>query len=435
VLITCGKDIFMNKKWYESDRLNFSVGFEDTFIPQSRPGMRALDEYELTGHYERWYEDLGLLSESGANQCRWGIPWYLINPEPHKFRFDWLDRVVDRFEELGIDVIVDLMHYGTPLWLDNAFLNHDYPQVVAEYAATVAERYAGKLSIFTPLNEPVLNMMYCGEFGYWPPYLTGDDGFVAMLKQITRGMAQTQLAIASVNPEATFVNVEATFRFAGDTDAFTEEVDFLSQRRFITEDLLLGRVTEDYPLLPWLLKNGFSDDDVQWHRDNTVVPDVMGVNYYPKVSTVKYIAGQQHSGSPFDPMPFQNDRIDGLKDALRIYWKRYGIPVYLTETSWPGNVEERIAWLRNSVRAVDELRHEGVPVIGYTWWSLFDMIYWSYRDENAPVERYLAQMGLWDLVPDGKRSFDRIRTAAADEYRRQVEIHRRVPRTTDEQRV
>lgn len=413
-------------KWFEdTDKLNFSLGIEDTFIPQSRPGMRALDEYELTGHYEHWYDDLGLIRETGANQTRWGIPWYLVNPEPGRFCFDWLDRVVDRFEEIGVDVIVDLMHYGTPIWLDNGFINTDYPRYVAEYAATVAERYRGRLHIWTPLNEPLLNMMYCGQYGYWPPYLTGDDGFVKLFRQITCGMVFTQEAIAEVSPESTFVNVEASFRFSGDRYAYADEVAFFERRRFLVEDTIMGRVNSDHPLAGWLARHGMRDDEFQWYRDHAVTPDVIGVNYYPQVSTVKYVAGDPHDGSPYDPMSFVNDGVEGLRDVLSLFAERYGRPVYLTETCSPGSVEERIRWMRESVAVVDELRAGGMNLIGYTWWSLFDMMYWVYRDEDGPAERYLARMGLWDLEADDRHSFKRIRTAAVDEYRRLVEAHRR----------
>lgn len=414
----------MAKKWFESDTLNFSLGIEDTFIPQTRPGMRVLDEYELTKHYEHWYEDIGLLKQTGANQCRWGIPWYLVNPAKHEFRFDWLDKVVDRFNEVGVEVIVDLMHYGTPLWLDNSFINQDYAKYVAEYAAVIAERYRGQLSIFTPLNEPLLNMMYCGEFGYWPPYLTGSDGFAKLLKQITHGMVETQRAISQVNSDASFVNVEASFRFVGDLDTYQTEIDFLRERRFIVEDLIMGRVSQGHAMLPWLNSHGFEDSDLQWYKDNAVIPDVLGVNYYPQVSTVRYSKDEFHTGSPLDPLPFQNDGVGGLKDVLNLFAERYSLPVYLTETSWPGPVNERIEWLRDSVQAVDELRASGMNLIGYTWWALFDMMYWSYRDENGQPEDYLARMGLWDLQSDGKLSFDRVKTPAADEYLRLVQLHR-----------
>ncbi len=411
--------------WYKNtDVLNFSLGIEDTFIPQTRPGMRALDEYELTGHYEHWHSDLGLIPQTGVNHVRWGIPWYLINPDKGMYKFDWLDAVVDRFEELNLEVIVDLMHYGTPFWLDNSFINNDYPKYVAGYAATVAERYKDRLNIWTPLNEPLLNMMYCGEYGYWPPYLTGDDGFAKLFHSITQGMVLTQQAISEVAPQSTFVNVEASFRFVGDTDSYRERVDFLKDRRFLVEDTIMGKVDGSHPLLPWLQSHGLTDNDMQCYRDNAVRPDVIGVNYYPQVSTVKYVDGDPHDGSPFDPLPFQNDGVEGLKDVLTLWSQRYDLPVYLTETSNPGSVQERIDWLRASVQTVDELRAQGINLIGYTWWSLFDMMYWSYRDEDKTSDHYLAHMGLWDLERDDRSSYKRVRTEAVDVYRELVDAHR-----------
>lgn len=76
------------------------------------------------------------------------------------------------------------------------------------------------------------------------------------------------------------------------------------------------------------------------------------------------------------------------------------------------------------MKAVDELRSQGMNLIGYTWWSLFDMMYWVYRDEDYPSEKYLAQMGLWDLEKDDRNSFKRVRTEAVDTFRKLVDEHR-----------
>ena len=102
------------------------VGIEDTFVPNTSPGRRSLDEYELTQHYGNWRQDLALVRRSGAQVLRYGLPWYRINPERGKFSWSWADEVVDELAALQIPVIVDLVHYGTPLWLDNQFLNRNY---------------------------------------------------------------------------------------------------------------------------------------------------------------------------------------------------------------------------------------------------------------------------------------------------------------------
>src|SRR5918912_1183073 len=93
----------------------WASGIEDTFVPQTRPGHRALD-------------------------------------------WSWTDEVLPYLvEELGITPIIDLMHYGCPFWLRREFANEDYPRAVAAYAAAFARRYAGRVRWYTPLNEPLVH--------------------------------------------------------------------------------------------------------------------------------------------------------------------------------------------------------------------------------------------------------------------------------------
>ncbi|MEV0562074.1 family 1 glycosylhydrolase [Dactylosporangium sp. NPDC050588] len=134
--------------------------------------------------------------EAGASTIRYGFPWYRVNPARGVYTWDWTDRVVDRLCELGLEVIVDLVHYGTPRWLDNHFLNRNYPDAVAEYAARLAARYGDRLTAWTPLNEPQWTARLCGESGTWPPYLTGHDGYLQLMRNIARGIVATQHAVA-----------------------------------------------------------------------------------------------------------------------------------------------------------------------------------------------------------------------------------------------
>jgi beta-glucosidase len=388
-------------------RFRFAVGIEDTFVPQLALGRRALDEYELTQHYHYWHDDLGLARECGATTIRYGIPWYRVEPERGRFAWDWLDRVVDRHEELGLEVIVDLMHYGTPLWLDNQFVNRDYPGRVAAYAAAVAERYRGRLTAYTPLNEPLVNVTFCGESGVWPPHLTGDDGYVQVLRGIVRGIVETQRAIG----DATFVHVEAVLRFAGAIESHRDRVDFLEGRALLVEDLLTGRVEDDHPLAGYLRANGFDDEDFSWFAANTAEPDVMGVNYYPHLSTSELVAGEEIAPPrPVTPRAHETGGVEGLEHALRLFWERYGRPVFVTETSMVGPSALRVRWLDESLELISRLREEGVDVVGYTWWPLFHFVDWSYRDSGGRPEDHLVEMGMYDLVPNDVGVLMRVQT-------------------------
>jgi beta-glucosidase/6-phospho-beta-glucosidase/beta-galactosidase len=87
----------------------------------------------------------------------------------------------------------------------------------------------------------------------------------------------------------------------------------------------------------------------------------------------------------------------------RLYWERYHAPEFISETASLGTVQRRREWLEDSVAAVRRLRAHGVPLVGYTWWPLFALVTWAYRQGTHPPAYYLKQMGLWDLDPELNR--------------------------------
>ena len=136
-----------------SGQFLWCTGIEDTFITAPFPKTgRILDEYELTGHYARWQSDMQLMAQLEVPAARYGIPWHRINPRPGVWEWRWADEPLEKMLELGIAPIVDLVHYGLPPWIENAFLNPDYPRFVAEYASRVAERFRNRIHAYTPLN-------------------------------------------------------------------------------------------------------------------------------------------------------------------------------------------------------------------------------------------------------------------------------------------
>jgi beta-glucosidase len=375
----------------------WAAGIENTFAPQVRPGHRALDEYELIGHYEHWREDLSLARELGLGAMRWGVPWYKVEPEPGKFDWSWIDQVIPfMVEELKILPIIDLMHYGCPFWLTKEFANKDYPEFVARYAAAFAERYKHLISWYTPLNEPIINALMCGMRGLWPPYLKGDKGYIRIMLQLARGITRTVKALKQIDPLSVMVHVEA----AGLTRTVREDLTSVAReeefRGYLCYDLISGRLTHDHLLFAWLVRNGASPDVLEEIARNPTHLDVLGLNFYPQWST-KLLYIDKRGRLAFSETEPEGD---GFKELITRYHERYNVPIMITETSAVGSDEIRQRWLDSSVSMIRDLRTGGVPVIGYTWFPMFTMVDWRYRFSTEPVENFYLELGLYRLNRD-----------------------------------
>lgn len=397
----------------EPETFFWATGIEDTFITAPWPATgRTLDEYELTGHYDRWREDLDLMASLGVRAARYGIPWHRIQPAPDRWDWTWPDQTLNRLLELGINPIVDLVHYGLPAWLEGAYLNPEFPERMAEFARRVAERYRGCIRWYTPLNEPRITAWYCGKLGWWPPYRRGWRGFVAVMLAIARGIVRTSQALREVDPEMVLVHVDATDRYTSPDPTLAGEVKLRQEIGFLALDLATGRMSSAHPLHGWLLRHGASSADLAWFEAASIQPDLIGLNMYPMFSGKRLVRSPRGLRTQ---MPYAAPAI--VEQIAELYWERYGLPMMISETAARGSHARRHAWLVGSVEAIARLRSRGIPLVGYTWWPMFALVAWAYRQSDRPVRDYLEQMGLWDLEPEPDGGLRRVHTPLVDAYR------------------
>lgn len=392
-------------------RFAWAAGIEDTFIPQERPGLRALDEYVLTQHDTQWRADLERAASLGVTALRWGVPWYRVEPQPGVFDWSWIDQVLAAMAELGLDPIIDMMHYGTPLWLERSFDDPAYPELVARYQGAFAARYP-QVRTYTPLNEPTVNAEFCGRRAEWPPYLSGDHGYVRVLLQLARGIQLSARAIRAANPDAVLVAVEALGWARGTDERSWQVATARDQHDLLAWDLARGRVGPQHPLYAWLLAHGADEPTLALLRAEGVEHDIFGVNFYPW-SAVELSCGAD--GTIHSRVAARDGHL--LADVLRRAHEHVGLPLFVTETSATGTPEQRAAWMDQTIAAVASVCVEGVPVVGYTWFPILSMIEWDYRASQRPLAEHLLHLGLWDsrFAPDG--TLVRHETALVERYR------------------
>jgi beta-glucosidase len=407
---------FNLRKEVDPEMFFWAAGIEDTFITSPWPQTgRTLDEYELTQHYDKWKEDISLMSELGISHARYGIPWHRINPTPNTWNWRFADETLEHMLNLGIEPIVDLVHYGLPLWIENAYLNPAFPAYMTEYAGRAAERFRGRIHLWTPLNEPRITAWYCGKLGWWPPFKRGWTGFLQVMLGVCRGIVQAAKTLNEIDSNNIVVHVDATDLYESPDPALGPEVERRQEIVFLALDLVSGQVTPEHKVFEWLLKHGVTEEDLTWFAENSIELEIIGINLYPLFSR-KIL---KRSPTVRITMPYAGGDI--VQRLGELYFNRYRVPIFVSETASLGSITKRSAWLMDSVESLRRARESGVPMIGYTWWPLFALVTWAYRQGTHPPAYYLKQMGLWDLQDDGSGNLQRIRTRLVDQYRELVQ--------------
>jgi beta-glucosidase/6-phospho-beta-glucosidase/beta-galactosidase len=368
----------------------WGAGIECSFLPHLN-----VNQFQWTQHDRYWRDDLRLAKEElGITHMRYALPWHVLEPERGRFEWGYADERIAEFERLGIEPMMDVMHFGTPLWLKQAVGDPEFPEALEQFTTALVGRYSRSIRTWCPFNEPLVSALFSGDFGFWPPHSRKWRGYMPVLSRIVQAVSRGIRAIRRAMPEANVLLCDAAESYKTRTPELQAEVQRRNLRRFLVMDLLLGRVDKHHLLFSWLTSYGFSELDLEWFRQNPQAPDILGLDYYPhsdwSLDKVGGAIRQRRADSPV-----------GLYGVAGAYWKRYGIPMMLTETSVEGQAVNREIWLETNVEDIARLRGEGIPMLGLMWWPMLDQIDW----DGALTHRIgkIHEVGLFSLKrqPDG----------------------------------
>lgn len=358
----------------------FATGIENSY-PTIAGGVRV-DEMDKCGHYERWREDLALVSQLGLRYLRWGPPLYRTLVGPGRYDWSWCDEALAEMDRLGIEPILDLCHFGLPDWLGN-FQNDDFPDYFAEYAAACAARYQ-RVRRWTPVNEILITALFSARYGWWNERLASERAFVRATLNLCRANLLAMRAIRSRLPDALFIQSESLEYTHASAPALQRAADFHNERRFLPLDLTYGRALSG-PMRRYLLENGATAAElVFFRRHSTRTGCVLGTDYY---------VTNEHLLTAEDVTCPSGENL-GYYALARQYYERYGLPLMHTETNlW--EKDDAVRWLSKQWNCLLRLRQEAVPIIGFTWYSLTDQMDWDTAlREDA---RRVNAVGLFDL--------------------------------------
>ncbi len=368
-------------------RFMFATGIEcsNPVTIDSNGCRKRIDELELTFHYTHWQEDLRLVRALGLRYLRYGPPWYRVNPAPDRYDWSFVDAVFAEMRRLGIVPIVDLCHFGVPDWIGD-FQNPAWPDLFAEYASTFARRFPW-VQLYTPVNEIYVCAMLSTLAGRWNERAGGNHrAFVTAVKHMCRGNLLAVERILQTRRDAIFIQSESAEYFhlgRGDV-ASANRARWENELRFLSLDLLFShRPASD--IATYLFDNGLTRPEFDWFMSHGLASRiVMGNDYYDRNEKV---VGNDGSVRP-------TGEVFGWAVIARQYFDRYRRPVMHTETN-TFDAADAPRWLWKEFYNVRYLREQGVPVVGFTWYSLLDQVDW---DSGLAQERGVVNaLGLFDL--------------------------------------
>ena len=368
------------------------------------------DNLKLVGidHYHRYAEDIALFAEMGFTVYRFSIAWSRIFPNgdeetPNEPGLAFYDRLLDELERHGIEPLVTISHYETPLhlattydgWIDRRMIGF-----YERYARTLFERYGHRVRYWLTFNEinSVLHAPLLSG-GIWTPRerLSEADLYQAIHHELVASASATRIA-REVNPE---LRVGCMLLAMPIYPLTPDPQDVLQVLHADHGNLAFGdvHVRGEYPgyLLRSLRDKGIvldiTDEDRQTLRNHTV--DFVSFSYYMSICESagggeaglgNILGGVRNPKLPASEWGWQIDPV-GLRIVLNQFWDRWGKPLFIVENGLGARdelvevdgvktVEDdyRIAYLNDHLVQVREAIADGVDVLGYTWWGPIDVV-------------------------------------------------------------
>ncbi len=349
-------------------------------------GNEFRNQLEETGHLQR-LSDLGAIAALGIRAMRYPVVWESIAPDhPDICDWTWTDERFARLRELDIGPIAGLVHHGSgPRY--TSLIDPNFPDLLARHAERVAARYPW-VDMFTPINEPLTTARFSGLYGHWHPHGRDYPTFLRCLITECRATVLAMRAIRRIIPHAQLVQTEDMGKTYS-TPHLGYQADLENQRRWLSLDLLFGRVDRSHPWYEICLRHGIGEDELDFFLEGDGAPDIIGINHYPtserfldeamdRYPECFHGGNEWHSYADVEAlrMDIPSEEL-GFKARLAEVWDRYRHPIAVTEAHHGSTREEQVRWLLEVWQGVQELRETGHDIRAVTIWSLLGAVDWN----------------------------------------------------------
>ena len=364
----------------------------------------------LIDFYHRYKEDIKLFAEMGFKVFRTSIAWSRIYPlgdetEPNEQGLVFYDNLFDECHKYGIEPLVTLSHYETPLHLAEQYDGWVNPKMIEfykRYVMTVFKRYKDKVKYWLTFNEinSILNSPFMsGGIATPKEELTESQLYQAIHHEMVASASAVQIG-HKINPEfqiGCMILSMPVYPLSPDPADVIKAMEESHLHDMFTEIHVHG----EYPgymkryMREHNIEVKFASGDEEILK-NTV--DFISFSYYVSVCATadekKNVRGEGNllGGVPNPTLKASEWgwQIDprGLRYILNTFWDKYRKPLFIVENGLGArdqliddgkggktvNDEYRIEYMRDHLIQVREAIEDGVNVMGYTSWGCIDLV-------------------------------------------------------------
>ena len=417
----------------------------------ARTEKPTADNLKLKGidHYHRFKEDIALFGEMGFKVYRFSIAWSRIFPtgeeeKPNEAGLYFYEQILDECEKYGIEPLVTISHYETPLALAekyNGWTSRKMIDLYLKYCKALFERFKGRVKYWITFNEinSILRQPFMSGAIMTPKEeLSETDLYQAMHHELVASALAVKMAheIDPDNQVGCMVVGITVYPLTPNPDDILKVMDLDNDLYFFLDIQARGEY-------PYYAKRRFEEKNIHLNiteEDRAALKntcDFIAFSYYSSnCATCDPTLGEPSRSNmtpelrknPYSDVTEWGWQIDpkGLRYTLNRFYARYQKPLFIAENglgardelipdgngSFTVNDDYRIAYMKEHLIQLHEAILDGVDVMGYTSWGCIDLISCS----TAEIEKRYGFIYV-DLNSDGTGTMNRYKKKSFEWFR------------------
>ena len=346
-------------------------------------------------HYHRYKEDVEIMKKIGVKSYRFSLSWSRLIPSEgtvNEKGIAFYNNLINALVDSGIEPIITLYHWDLPVWAEKqgGWSNSKIVNLFEEYTRVAVEAFSDRVTYWLTFNEPQCFLMNGHITCVHAPFkrkIFGFSNYIRHFMQANKVSVDTIRACAKKTPKVGLSYGSGAFIPENENDpASIEEARRKSfevgmgvmNNRLWLDPVILGKGAMAYGI--YHISDSFAKK-VQTRFDFLAINNYEAFNYSP-----------WGEGKNCDKSNMKVNSLGWVCDGRSLYWtskfmyERYKLPILITENGYcdndvikDGKIEDtkRIEFMNDYIGNVKKAMTDGVPILGFHYWSLLDNFEWA----------------------------------------------------------